>query len=106
MTAASAEVLRHAGIDFNEIDHVVPHQANQRISDAVARRLGVDREKFLSNVATVGNTAAASMLLAQAGADARVKSGEQLLLVAFGGGLTWGATVLVWPEIVPECVDL
>jgi 3-oxoacyl-[acyl-carrier-protein] synthase-3 len=108
MTAASAEVLRHAGIDFNEIDHVVPHQANQRISDAVARRLGVDKEKFLSNVATVGNTAAASipLLLAQAGADGRVKPGEQLLLVAFGGGLTWGATVLVWPEIMPECGDL
>jgi 3-oxoacyl-[acyl-carrier-protein] synthase-3 len=105
MTAAAAEALGRAGIDHDDIDHVVPHQANQRISDAVALQLGIDGKKVLSNVATVGNTAAASipLLLAQVGADGRVKPGEQLLLVAFGGGLTWGATVLVWPDIVPDC---
>jgi 3-oxoacyl-[acyl-carrier-protein] synthase III len=105
MTAAAAAALARAGIDHHDIDHVVPHQANQRISDAVALQLGMDARKVLSNVATVGNTAAASipLLLAQVGADGRVKPGEQLLLVAFGGGLTWGATVLVWPDIAPDC---
>ena len=101
MTSVSLEALNRVGLTPDEIDHVVPHQANVRISDAVAKRLGVEPGKMLSNLETVGNTAAASipLLLAEANADGRIKAGDRLLLVAFGGGLTWGATTLSWPEL-------
>jgi 3-oxoacyl-[acyl-carrier-protein] synthase-3 len=104
MSRAAADALDRAGLDRDDIDHVVPHQANLRISDAVARALRIDESRFLSNVDSVGNTAAAStpVLLAEAAADGRIKAGERLLLVAFGGGLTWGATTVVWPDVTPE----
>lgn len=104
MASASDAVVERSGLSYDDIDLVAPHQANQRISDAYVRRIKLDKAKLLSNVEQVGNTAAASipLLLAEAGADGRIKAGRRLLLVAFGGGLTWGATTLVWPDIVPE----
>ncbi|HEX3787401.1 MAG TPA: beta-ketoacyl-ACP synthase III [Pseudonocardiaceae bacterium] len=104
MSSASDEAVRRLGIGYGDIDLFVPHQANQRISGAVAKRLELDQDKVLSNVETVGNTAAASIpiLLAEASADGRLKAGQRLLLVAFGGGLTWGAATMLWPEITAE----
>ncbi|MEU9900744.1 3-oxoacyl-[acyl-carrier-protein] synthase III C-terminal domain-containing protein [Streptomyces phaeochromogenes] len=83
------------------MDWLVPHQANARITSAVADRLGIPREGRLQNIQHVGNTSAASipLLLAQACADRRVTAGHRLLLTAFGAGLTWGATTLTWPDL-------
>ncbi|HWE88229.1 MAG TPA: beta-ketoacyl-ACP synthase III [Pseudonocardiaceae bacterium] len=104
MTAAAQEAVKRSGLGFEDIDFFLPHQANQRISQTVAKHLDLDAGTVLSNVETVGNTAAASIpiLLAEAGADGQVEVGKRLLLVAFGGGLTWGAATMTWPAITPE----
>ena len=85
-----------AGIAVDSVDWFIPHQANQRILEGVARRVGIDEAKVISTVAQHANTSAASIPLAlDAGVrDGRVKPGQLLLLEAMGGGLTWGACVL------------
>ena len=96
MTEISLEMLEKAGCTADDIDLVVPHQANQRITDAVASKLGVAEEKVYSNIAEHGNTSSASIPIAldeciEAG---KIKEGDLVLLTAFGGGATWGATVV------------
>ncbi len=96
MSDISAEMLEKAGLTVDDVDIVIPHQANQRITDAVASRLGVPEEKVYSNIAEHGNTSSASIPIAmdeciQAG---RIKNGSLVLLTAFGGGITWGGTVI------------
>jgi 3-oxoacyl-[acyl-carrier-protein] synthase-3 len=85
-----------AGIAVESVDWFIPHQANQRILEGVARRVGIDDKKVISTVAQHANTSAASIPLAlhQGVQDGRVKPGQLLLLEAMGGGLTWGACVL------------
>jgi 3-oxoacyl-[acyl-carrier-protein] synthase-3 len=85
-----------AGVALDEIDWFIPHQANQRILDGVARRLDIAPERVISTVERHANTSAASIPLAMAEgvADGRIKPGDLLLLEAMGGGLTWGAVVL------------
>lgn len=85
-----------AGIPVETVDWFIPHQANQRILEGVARRVGIAEEKVISTVAQHANTSAASIPLAlyQGVQDGRVKPGQLLLLEAMGGGLTWGACVL------------
>jgi len=85
-----------AGVDMAEVDWFIPHQANQRILDGVAKRLGIDETKVISTVAEHANTSAASIPLAldQGLRDGRIRPGQLLLLEAMGGGLTWGACVL------------
>ena len=92
VTAAAAD----AGIEVSAVDWFVPHQANKRILEGVAKRLGIDEHKVISTVAEHANTSAASIPLAlNAGiADGRIKPGQLLLLEAMGGGLTWGACVV------------
>ena len=89
---------RDGGVDIADIDWFVPHQANQRILDATARRLKVAPDRFVSTIADHGNTSAASvpLALAAAVADGRIKQGDLVLLEAMGGGLTWGAALLRW----------
>lgn len=97
--ADSVEAAAAAGgVDIAEIDWFVPHQANQRILDATARRLDVPGERFVSTIADHGNTSAASVPLALdvAVKDGRIKQGDLVLLEAMGGGLTWGAALLRW----------
>jgi 3-oxoacyl-[acyl-carrier-protein] synthase-3 len=86
----------NAEIPLAEIDWFIPHQANQRILDGVAKRLGIESHRVISTVATHANTSAASIPLAWAQGidDGRIKPGQLLLLEAMGGGLTWGACVL------------
>lgn len=96
MAEISLEMIAKAGCTVDDIDLVVPHQANQRITDAVAARLGVPEEKVFSNIAEHGNTSSASIPIAldeclDAG---RIKEGSLVLMTAFGGGATWGATVV------------
>ena len=85
-----------AGIAVAEVDWFIPHQANQRILQGVAHRLGVPEDKVISTVATHANTSAASIPLAMNAAveDGRIRPGQLLLMEAMGGGLTWGACVL------------
>lgn len=92
------ETLAKAGCTIDQVALVVPHQANQRISDAVAERLGVPREKVYQNIQRYGNTTAASIpiALAEAKAEGRIKDGDLVMLAAFGAGFAWGAALVRW----------
>ena len=96
MAEISAEMLEKAGLTVDDVDLVIPHQANQRITDAVASRLGVPEEKVYSNIAEMGNTSSASIPIAldECIQSGRIKEGSVVLLTAFGGGVTWGGTVI------------
>ena len=91
-------VFAEACISADDLDWFVPHQANKRIIDASARKLGIAEEKVVTTVNLHGNTSAASVPLALsvAVADGRIKKGDLVLLEAMGGGFTWGAVVLRW----------
>jgi 3-oxoacyl-[acyl-carrier-protein] synthase-3 len=84
-----------AGIAVADVDWFIPHQANQRILDGVAKRIGIDASRVISTVAEHANTSAASipLALAQGVEDGRIKKGQLVLMEAMGGGLTWGAVV-------------
>ncbi|WP_044478308.1 beta-ketoacyl-ACP synthase III [Paenibacillus antibioticophila] len=98
MGTATEEVLRKAGKGKEDIDLLVPHQANIRIIQSAMQRLDLPEEKCVINVDKYANTSAASIPLAlvEAAEEGRMKEGDTILLVGFGGGLTWGASVLVW----------
>jgi 3-oxoacyl-[acyl-carrier-protein] synthase-3 len=98
MGDAAARVVSRAGLDLEDIDLFIPHQANLRIIEATARRLGLGPDKVVVNVADYGNTSAASIPIAlvEALEEGRVVPGAVLVLAAFGGGLTWAAGALRW----------
>lgn len=120
---SGAEVLAKSGVKSADVDWVVPHQANVRIIEAAAQRFGVPMSKMVMNLDRYGNTSSATVPLAMKEAvdDGRVKDGQQILLVAFGGGLSWAAATLKWwsgapsvqardwagqPEAQPEAVSV
>lgn len=96
MADISKEMLDKTGYTVEDVDIVIPHQANQRITDAVASRLGVPEEKVYSNIAFHGNTSSASIPIAmdECIESGKIKEGSLVLLTAFGGGVTWGGTVI------------
>ena len=98
MAESSERAVADAGLTLDDVALVVPHQANVRIIEAVARRLGVPMERFFVNLDRYGNTSAASVPIAlyEAAQQGRVKAGDLVLLTAFGGGLTWGSALLRW----------
>ncbi len=98
MQTAAREALRRCDLDITQIKCIIPHQANQRIIDAVAERLGATPEQMFVNVHKYGNTSAASVGIAldEAVRTGRVQRGDLILLVVFGAGLTWGAAVIEW----------
>ncbi len=98
MGESAVEAVAKAGLTFDDIDLLVPHQANARIIDAAARRLDLPREKVWVNLDRYGNTSAASvpMALAEAEAAGRLQEGDNVVLVAFGAGLSWAAGVVRW----------
>lgn len=100
MTEACERVLTQAGVTSAQVAWFIPHQANIRILEAVASQLQVGMERFPSNLERYGNTSAASIPLAleEAWRDGKLKHGDLILIVAFGAGLTWGATLLRWHE--------
>ncbi|MFI7209849.1 beta-ketoacyl-ACP synthase III [Micromonospora maritima] len=104
---AATAALDTAGWLPSDVDRFIPHQANVRITEAVSDRLAIPAERTLSNIDQVGNTAAASipLLLADAAAHGRLRPGHRVLLAAFGGGLTWGATTLLWPDVISRTDD-
>ncbi|MDQ0494233.1 beta-ketoacyl-ACP synthase III [Paenibacillus brasilensis] len=98
MGTATVDVLEKAGLTKDDIDLFVPHQANIRIIQSAMQRLDLPEEKVVINVNKYANTSAASIPLAlvEAAEEGRMKEGDRILMVGFGGGLTWGASVLVW----------
>lgn len=95
---AIEEVVRRAGWALEEVNWIIPHQANRRIVEAVARALEMPLDRFVCNIDRYGNTSSASVPLAlwEAVQDGRVRDGHRLVLVAFGGGFTWAACALEW----------
>ncbi|HSH03078.1 MAG TPA: beta-ketoacyl-ACP synthase III [Anaerolineae bacterium] len=98
------EVTEKAGLTVNDLNLIVPHQANVRILETAAKKLKLDQDIFFSNVETVGNTSAASIpvALCEALKAGRLQADDHVALVGFGGGLTWGATVIKWAATPPE----
>jgi 3-oxoacyl-[acyl-carrier-protein] synthase-3 len=104
MVETAQGLCEDAGWRIEDVDHVVPHQANMRIIDAVAKRLEVPADKLVINGDRYGNTSAASIPLALAEADAagRFHPGDRLICVAFGAGTTWGGVALEWAMQPPS----
>jgi 3-oxoacyl-[acyl-carrier-protein] synthase-3 len=98
MAEISREVMDEAGIGADDVDLFIPHQANQRITDAVAKNLGVDETRVYSNIAMHGNTSAASIPIAldECVTAGRLSDGDMLLMTSFGGGVTWGGVLVRW----------
>jgi 3-oxoacyl-[acyl-carrier-protein] synthase III len=97
---SAVRCLDAAGLAVADVDLFLPHQANQRIIDHAARRLGIPEERVFGNVAQYGNTSAASIPLAldEAYRGGDVKAGDTILMVGFGGGLAWGSCVMEWTK--------
>src|SRR5438270_8362221 len=98
MLSAAKKALEQAGLSIQDIACVIPHQANVRIINAIADRLGISRDKMFVNVDRYGNTSAAAVAIAldEANRSGRIKSGDYVLMVVFGGGLTWASTIIEW----------
>ncbi len=96
MAEASEQLLKRNNLSGEEIDYLVPHQANKRIVDATAKRLGLSDEKVLMNISYYGNTTAATIPLLLNDNKSNFKKGNKLIFAAFGGGFTWGASYLTW----------
>ena len=98
MVEVCRDVLNESGFEPGEVSWLVPHQANDRIIQAVGERLGMPRERCIVNIERYGNTSAASIPIAldEAVRDGRVKRGDLILFTAFGAGLTWGAALVRW----------
>ena len=98
MGAASTDILEQHGYNSDDIQLVIPHQANMRIIESLKKRLKIPEEKFHNNLERFGNTSAASIPIAldEAYRQGRIASGDLVLLVAFGAGLTWGSTLIKW----------
>lgn len=101
MTESATAALASAGWRLEQLDRIVAHQANLRILHAVADQLDLDHDRVVVHLDRVGNTAGASIPLAldHANATGALGPGQRVLLAAFGGGATWGATTLVWPAL-------
>ncbi len=100
MGASAIRAMEHAGVTSDEVDWLIPHQANTRIIQSAAKRLHVPMEKVIVNVDRYGNTSSASIpiALAEARDQGKIKKGDTLVLVGFGGGLTWAGCVLKWSK--------
>jgi 3-oxoacyl-[acyl-carrier-protein] synthase-3 len=96
MADVSYELIQRNNLTADDVAWLVPHQANKRIIDATARRMGLSDEKVLLNIQRYGNTTAATIPLCLWDYQGRFKRGDNIVLAAFGGGFTWGATWIKW----------
>src|SRR5881398_1101415 len=98
MLNVAKKVLDQAGLSIEDIACVIPHQANLRIIEGIADRLGISRDKMFVNLDRYGNTSAAAVAIAldEANRTGRIKRGDYVLLIVFGGGLTWASTIIEW----------
>ena len=98
MPESCLRVIGDAGLKTEDVDFLIPHQANVRIIDAARERLGLDKEKVSTTVRKHGNTSAASIPLALFSEieNGLINDGDVIVMVGFGGGLTWGSVILKW----------
>lgn len=96
MADVSAEIMERNNLTSEDVDWLVPHQANLRIIDATANRMGLSKEKVMINIQKYGNTTAGTLPLCLWDWEKKLKKGDNLVLSAFGGGFTWGAIFLKW----------
>jgi len=96
MAEVSAEIMERNNLKSEDVDWLVPHQANLRIIDATADRMGLPKEKVMINIQKYGNTTAGTLPLCLWDWENQLKKGDKLILSAFGGGFTWGAVYLTW----------
>ncbi|WP_100011473.1 beta-ketoacyl-ACP synthase III [Lentibacillus sediminis] len=98
MPESSVNVVEKIGFNKEDVDYLIPHQANMRIMEAARERLGISEDKMATSVKKYGNTSAASIpiALSESVKDGKIKDNDLVVLVGFGGGLTWGAVALRW----------
>lgn len=98
MGGAATKILKICNVDSSEIDLMIPHQANIRIIEATAKRINLPMDRVYVNIHKYGNTSAASIPIAldEAVREGRIKDGDKIVLVSFGAGFTWGATLIEW----------
>jgi len=98
MESVSREVLKNAGLTTEDLDHFIPHQANERITRAVANRLKIPKSIVYSNIARIGNTSSGSIPIAldEMVRDGKIKTDDLIIMSSFGGGVTWGAGLVRW----------
>ncbi|WP_395784785.1 beta-ketoacyl-ACP synthase III [Aquirufa sp.] len=96
MANVSAEIMERNDLVGDDIRFLVPHQANKRIIDATASRMGIGEEKVMLNIQKYGNTTAATIPLCLWDYESQLKKGDKLILAAFGGGFTWGSAYITW----------
>ena len=103
MGKVAKQACERAGVDLDEIDLFIPHQANIRIIKSASKYLGINETKVFTNLHKYGNTSAASIPIAlcEAIEEGRIKTNDRLVMVGFGGGLSWGATVVKWGVPMP-----
>jgi 3-oxoacyl-[acyl-carrier-protein] synthase-3 len=96
MADVSAEIMERNNLTSDDVSWLVPHQANLRIIDATANRMGLTKEKVMINIQRYGNTTAGTLPLCLWDYEKQLKKGDVIILSAFGGGFTWGAIYLKW----------
>ena len=96
MTNVAEKIMHRNGLDAENIAYFVPHQANKRIIDAIAKRVNLPNEQVMSNIEYFGNTTAATLPLLLNDYESKLSPGDRLVFAAFGGGFTWGAAYLTW----------
>jgi 3-oxoacyl-[acyl-carrier-protein] synthase-3 len=98
MAQSSKKVMDDISFSISDIDHLIPHQANMRIIESASKRLKINKDKVCMNLDKYGNMSSASIPVAldEAVRNNTIKDGDNVILVGFGGGLTWGATLLKW----------
>jgi 3-oxoacyl-[acyl-carrier-protein] synthase III len=104
MASATREVLDCAGLTLDQVQWIVPHQANMRIIEAAARGLKLPMDRFIVNLERYGNTSTASVPIAMVEAleKGQIKPGDKIVMIGFGGGLTWGAVAAEWTGPIPS----
>jgi 3-oxoacyl-[acyl-carrier-protein] synthase-3 len=96
MADVAAKIMERNTLTKDQVDWLVPHQANNRIIDATAKRMELDSSKVMNNIAKYGNTTSATLPLLLADYENQLKKGDKLVFAAFGGGFTWGSIYLTW----------
>ena len=96
MAGVAAEIMERNNLTGDDVNWLVPHQANLRIIDATANRMGLTKEKVMINIEKYGNTTSATIPLCLWEWEKKLKKGDNIILAAFGGGFTWGSVFLKW----------